>query len=94
MSKAPANHEPAPEFALLRMTAVVDVAVFLTFASLSYPPHFLANGDVRLAFYESFRQLGRPSIPIEGPVVPVIRRPLFVCCGRHHKKEFLPRLAF
>ena len=35
LSKAPANHEPGPEFAPLRMTAEVNVAVGLTFAPLS-----------------------------------------------------------
>ena len=41
------------------MAAVVDVAVFLTFAPLSYPPHFLDGGDGSLAFYEGFRQVGK-----------------------------------
>ena len=52
------------------MAAVVDLAVFLTFESLCYPPHFLDGGDISLEFYEGFRQLGRGTIPIEGPDVP------------------------
>ena len=59
VSKAPAKHELALEFALLRMAAVVDVAVFLTFAPLSSPPHVLAGGDVSLAYYDGCRQLRR-----------------------------------
>ena len=50
--------------------AEVDVTVCFTFAPLSYPPHFLDGGDVSPAFYEGFRQLGRGTIPIEGPAVP------------------------
>ena len=65
MSKAPANHAPAPEFAPLRMAAVVDVAVSSIFASLSYPPYFLDGGNVSHAFCEGIRQLGRGTIPIE-----------------------------
>ena len=60
VSKSPANYELAREFALLRMAAVADVAVCLSFAALSYPP----------AFYEDVPQLGRGNIPIEGPYVP------------------------
>ena len=52
------NHEPAAEFALLRM------------APSPYPLHLLDGGDVSPAFYEGFRQLGRGTIPIEGPDVP------------------------
>ena len=63
MSKATANHKPAPEFAPLRMAAAVDVALILTLAALSYPLHFLNGGDVSLVFYEGFRQLGRGTIP-------------------------------
>ena len=53
MSKAPTNHDPAPEFAPFRMAAVKDVAEFLTFAPLSYPPHFLNGGDVSPAIYKA-----------------------------------------
>ena len=67
--KAPVNHESAPEFALLRMAAVVDVAVFSYFAQLHYPPHFLNGGYVSSAFYEGIRQLGRGTIPFESPAV-------------------------
>ena len=68
VSKSPANHEP--EFARLRMAAVVDVAACLTFAPSLYPPHFLDDGDVSLAIYDGICQLGRGTIPIEGPDVP------------------------
>ena len=70
VSDAPANYEAAPEFAPLRVAAVVDVAVCFNFAFLSYSPHFLDGGDVSPAIYEGFRQLGRDTIPIEGPDVP------------------------
>ena len=50
VSKVPANHEPAPEFTLLRMTAVAEVAVFLTFVPLPYTPYLLDGGDVSPAF--------------------------------------------
>ena len=63
------NHEPAAEFALLRMAAVEDVAVFSNFAPLPCPPHFLYGGDVSPAFCEGFRQFGRGTIPFEGPDV-------------------------
>ena len=63
VSKAPVNHEFAP----LRMTAVEDVAVCLTFTPLCYLPHLL---DVSPAFYEGCRQLDRGTIPIESPDVP------------------------
>ena len=69
-SKALVNHKPATEFVLLHMAAVVDVAVFLNFAPLPYPPHFLNGGDVSPTFYEGFRQLGKDTIPIEVPNVP------------------------
>ena len=70
MSKALVNYDPASKFALLRMAAVVDVAVFSKLAPLPYPPHFLDVGDISPAFYEGFRQFGRGTIPIEGPNVP------------------------
>ena len=70
MSKSPANHESAPEFAPLRMSSVVDVGVCLPFAPLSYPTHFLDGGDVSAEFYEWIRQLGKGTILIEGPDVP------------------------
>ena len=57
MSKTLVNHEPAAEFALLRMAALLDVAVFSNFAPLAYPPHFLNGGDVSPAFYEVFASL-------------------------------------
>ena len=62
--KAPVNHEPAPEFAPLRIAAEVDVAVRLPFAPLSYQPHFLDGDDVSPAFYEGIRQPGRATITI------------------------------
>ena len=71
------------------MAAVVDVAVLLTFAPFSYPPHFLYGGDVSLTFYGGFRQLGGAEAPSLLSVrmfqdIPVNRSPLFVCRGRHH----------
>ena len=53
--------KPAPKFASL---------VCFTFTPFSYSSHFLDAGDVSPALYESFRQLGRGTIPIEGPAVP------------------------
>ena len=64
------NHEPAPEFAALRKAAVVDVAVYLTFAPLSYSLQFLDGGKITPAFYERICQLGRGIIPIEDSDVP------------------------
>ena len=42
----------------------------LDFCILVLSTYFLDGGDVSLAFYEGFRQLGSGTIPIEGPNVP------------------------
>ena len=46
------------------MAAVVAVIDFCTILL------FLDGGNISPAFYEGFRQLGRGTIPIEGPDVP------------------------